>query len=153
MFVKKTYKERNLYEIWKSMKQRCSNPKNKDYPNYGGKGVSVCSEWLRSFVFFQKWALESGYSKGLSIDRTNNNGNYCPENCRWVDWFVQANNRSNNHYIEVQGKKTTIAQLSRKTGMSYSTVRTRVNLGWSMERIISEAPHRGKNQFSRSNAI
>ena len=67
------------------MKSRCFNKNCYEYDIYGGRGISICSEWLNDSSSFFKWALDSGYSEGLSIDRINTNGDYCPENCRWVD--------------------------------------------------------------------
>lgn len=78
----------NLYSRWRDMKQRCFNPKCGNYKHYGARGITVCDEWL-SFPAFEKWALENGYKKELSIDRIDNNGNYEPNNCRWTTKSVQ----------------------------------------------------------------
>lgn len=83
-----------LYKIWQGMRQRCNNPKDKDYPRYGGRGINVCDEWDKSPEAFAKWAIENGYSDILSIDRKDVNGNYCPENCRWATATQQARNKS-----------------------------------------------------------
>lgn len=82
-----------LYHVWKGMKARCSNPRNKSYRNYGGRGINVCTEWSNNFPIFKEWALSSGYKEGLTIDRINNNEGYCSENCRWVTRKQQNNNR------------------------------------------------------------
>lgn len=84
-----------LYDTWKNMKSRTSNRKRKDFERYGGRGISVCDEWKYDFVAFREWALENGYeeNKGLSIDRIDNDGNYEPNNCRWVVASIQVRNQ------------------------------------------------------------
>ena len=90
-----------LYRIWASIKDRILNPKNKQYNDYGGRGITICEEWKNDFMSFYNWAMENGYeeNKGLSIDRIDNEGNYCPENCRWATITIQNRNqriRKNN---------------------------------------------------------
>ena len=82
-----------LYNIWKAIKNRVLNPKNKNYNDYGGRGITICEEWLDVQNFYN-WAISNGYeeNKGLSIDRIDNDGNYCPENCRWSTKSIQARN-------------------------------------------------------------
>ena len=83
-----------LYTVWADIKRRTLNPKNKRYSDYGGRGITICDEWLDVQNFYD-WAMENGYeeNKGLSIDRIDNNGNYCPENCRWTTSIIQNRNR------------------------------------------------------------
>ena len=85
-------KQHGSYEIWKAMKQRCFNPNHKDYPRYGGRGISVCARWCESFTAF---VADMGvrWKDGLTLDRIDNDGDYCPDNCRWADWTTQMENR------------------------------------------------------------
>ena len=84
-----------LYGIWLKLKDRVLNPKHKQYNDYGGRGITICDEWKNDFMSFYNWALSNGYeeNKGLSIDRINNDGNYCPENCRWTTRIMQSRNQ------------------------------------------------------------
>jgi hypothetical protein len=83
-----------LYRIWSNIKDRTLNPKNKKYSDYGGRGITICEEWKNDFMSFYNWAMSNGYeeNKGLSIDRIDNDGNYCPENCRWTTQTIQSRN-------------------------------------------------------------
>ena len=93
-----------LYNTYIGMKMRCLNPNNTHYNSYGGRGITICDEWLNSFNSFKEWAFENGYEENLTIDRINVNGNYEPNNCRWTDMKTQANNKTNNKYLEYQGR-------------------------------------------------
>lgn len=129
-----------LHNIWKGMKQRCTNPKASGYEHYGAKGITVCDEW-QTFVGFAVWALINGYSNELSIDRINTKGDYNPSNCRWADVETQANNTSRNHYIE--GK--TIAQYANENGLNYRTLHNRVTRGrMAIDKAIQSSPYNPK---------
>jgi hypothetical protein len=85
-----------LYFSWRSMRQRCANPNNKDYSNYGGRGIKVCEEWQNSFIPFMEWALANGFDDTLTIDRKDVNGDYSPENCKWSTRNEQNKNKRNS---------------------------------------------------------
>lgn len=121
-----------LYRIWMAMKARCGVVGSVGYKNYGERGITVCENWKNNFVCFRNWALNNGYQDGLTIDRIDVNGNYCPENCRWITNDEQQNNRRNNHIIEYDGKKYTLAQAARFFGIPQSTLWYRVKKGWGI---------------------
>ena len=93
-----------LAYVWSCMKQRTSNPSNKKYPDYGGRGISVCDEWKQSFQSFYDWSMAHGYKEGLSIDRIDNDGNYTPENCRWTTAKTQSSNKRTQRPYMRNGK-------------------------------------------------
>ena len=89
-----------LYKVYHNMKNRCYNENSDDYKYYGGRGITICDEWLDSYLAFKDWALSHGYDESAhrgecTIDRINVDGNYCPDNCRWVDMATQSRNRRN----------------------------------------------------------
>lgn len=81
-----------LYSIWTGMKNRCNNPRNHNYKEYGNRGITVCKEWS-NYLIFKEWAIQNGYADNLTLDRMDNNKGYSPNNCRWVTRKVQAQNR------------------------------------------------------------
>lgn len=117
------------------MKSRCFNKNNPDYKDYGGRGITVCSEWL-IFDSFCKWALENGYQEDLTIDRIDVNGNYEPSNCRWASIIEQANNKRRNHFIEYKGEKLTISQWSRKLNISPAVIQARLKNNLPIDKVL-----------------
>ena len=115
------------------MKTRCYNPNEPGYHRYGGRGISICDEWLNSFETFQKWALSHGYRNDLSIDRINNDGNYEPSNCRWATAKEQANNRSTNKRNDLSLNKVYHEILSRLRG-KFPTVYTQFERAYRLEK-------------------
>lgn len=129
-----------LYVIWCDIRQRCYRKSAIDYARYGGRGITVCEEWLgdNGYVCFRNWALQNGYTSELTIDRIDNNKGYSPDNCRWVTAQEQANNRRSNHIVEYKGRAQTISQWSRELGISKSKIYYRlVKLGWSIEKTLT----------------
>lgn len=124
------YVEKRLYKIWAGMKQRCENPNNSSYKDWGGRGITVCDEW-HDFSCFQTWAIKNGYTDLLSIDRIDVNKGYSPENCRWASKTEQMNNQRTNVHITIDGVDHTIAEWSRLSGVKPGTISSRIKRGWS----------------------
>lgn len=108
------------FTIWTGMKARCLNPKSVSYKNYGARGISICHEWL-SFKAFHEWAIANGYSDGLQLDRIDNDGDYCPSNCRWVTRAENARNTRTTHLITLNGKTQCATDWIKELGISKST--------------------------------
>ena len=121
------YSNKRLYSIYKAMIGRCTDPNEKRYKNYGGRGVKVCDEWLNGYDNFAEWAYSSGYDDSAkhgacTLDRIDTNGDYCPSNCRWVSNLRQQNNRTTNRLVEYDGKVQSIADWARELNLPYSKV-------------------------------
>lgn len=119
-----------LYKIWSGMKARCYNPKNENYKNYGGRGISICEEWRNDFLPFYNWAMDNGYEDYLTIDRINNDGNYEPNNCRWATYKQQANNKRNptpKLYLTIDGVKKPIIEWAKESEFTTPAIMYRLN--------------------------
>lgn len=114
-----------LYGVWKAIRQRCNNPNCDDYKWYGMKGVKVCEEW-EDFKNFYDWAMNNGYKEGLTIDRISFDGDYCPENCRWITIQEQQENKRNCKIIEYNGESNTISYFAKKYNIKRSTLYDRI---------------------------
>jgi hypothetical protein len=134
-----------LYDIWRLMKRRCLNKCYYDCKDYGGRGIRICSDW-NNFEIFREWALQNGYKVGLEIDRIDVNGNYCPENCRWVNDREQANNRRNNLFFEMDGIIYTLTEWARVYEINEGTVARRLKLGWKIEDALKIKVDKRKGQ-------
>lgn len=117
---------KRIHSVWCGMKNRCYNQNVSCYENYGGRGIKICDEWLNDYYAFEKWALSNGYADDLTIDRIDNDGDYTPYNCRWVDKFVQSNNRRNNVVLTYKGESLTIGQWATKLGIHPTTIHGRL---------------------------
>jgi hypothetical protein len=120
------------------MNQRCYNPKSEAFCYYGERGVSIWTEWREEPSRFFEWAIKSGYGPGLTIDRIDGNGNYEPNNCRWVNRQVQSENRACVRLLTWNGKTQSIAAWARELGVLKGSLWFRIKSGWSVERALSE---------------
>ena len=140
MSKKHGYFKEPWYNSYRCMMHRCYNPNAGNFCTYGGRGIGVCEEW-HDIHKFKAWVDISGYEIGLTLDRINANGNYCPENCRWATKKQQSNNRRNNIYYEFLGKRRTLAEWSRITGINRDTLWSRVvELNWSTSKALTTIP-------------
>lgn len=160
-FYKNGLSNTRLRYIYDNMKSRCYNKNNKGYKNYGGRGITICKEWLdkeNGFENFYNWAINNGYKEDLSIDRINVNGNYEPKNCRWATFEEQINNRTNTIKFQYKGITKTLTEWARQYNIPIVTLRTRIARGWDIDRALHEKPHKnytGKHseQFYKYNNI
>lgn len=143
-----------LHTHWMAMKQRCLNPNTEYYYLYGGKGIKVYDEWLTNFNAFAQQAISNGYDDSLSLDRIDSNGNYSPENCRWITMKGQANNISRNHHIVYKGESLTLSQASDKYNIPYNTLKQRINLlHWTADKAIETPVRNIKHDFYYNGCI
>ena len=134
-----------LYSVWSGIKNRCLNPGTDGFHCYGGRGISICPEWLNDFTQFKTWALVSGYRDDLQIDRADVNGDYTPSNCRWVTSKVNGNNRRNNVLLTAFGETKTMSEWADDPicAVMYSTLRQRIYKSrWPHEKSITEPSRR-----------
>ncbi len=136
---------RRLYGIYTNMKTRCYNSNYVLFSRYGGRGISICDEWLKSYESFRDWAFNNGYSERLTIERVDNDGNYCPENCKWVDRTAQANNRHTNRILTLNGESDTMANWSRRLNIPYHIIQGRLEKNWDDEKALT-TPWNGKKK-------
>jgi hypothetical protein len=131
-----------LYKKWRTMTYRCVYQSNRGYPNYGGRGIKICEEW-KEFIPFMEWAVVNGYKEGLTIDRINNDGNYCPENCRWATRHEQDRNTRRTRLFTWNGETKCFFDWANdeRCEVSYSCLWRRVNeSGWDFEKAFTTPP-------------
>lgn len=125
-----------MYRRWSNIIQRTTNPGHPDYANYGGRGITVCSEWRGSFEAFSR-DMSPGYSTGLELDRIDNDGSYDKDNCRWVTRTEQNRNRRNSVMLTFRGRTMNASAWAKALGLNGATVRSRLRTGWSVERALT----------------
>ena len=138
----------SFYKKWFSIKTRCYNKNTPSYKNYGGRGIKMCDDWL-DFLKFEEWALKNGYSDGLTLERIDVNGDYCPENCKWIPMSEQQSNKRTNVFIEYNGYKKTISQWARELGISKEALLFRYNSGWSIDECLFGKKTKTNHQLPR----
>ena len=134
-----TYRKENytgIYGSWYAMKQRIGNPKHSSYHNYGGRGLNYDTQW-ETFAGFEK-DMGDTYKKGFTLERINNNGNYCKENCRWATRKDQSNNTRKNILIKYKSIELTSSQWAEKLGLKEGTFKSRRLRGWTLERMMNQ---------------
>lgn len=126
------------YRIWQAMLNRCRNSSVPSYERYGGRGINVCSRWAK----FENFIADMGdCPEGCSIDRIDNDGDYCPDNCTWSTRTEQARNKYNNRVIEFQGQSKLLCEWAEGLGMDQSSLRERLDK-WPLERALTEPKRR-----------
>lgn len=140
-----SHKEHRLYRVWDSMRQRCGNPKDSAYKNYGGRGIRVCDEWEDNFLSFRTWAISNGYNDSLTIERINVDDDYCPENCKWIPFSEQTSNRRKTKYITVDGVTHTVHEWAEIKGINPLTIYSRIYSKHWDERDAVTRPVRRRN--------
>lgn len=135
-----SYKTR-LYKVYRGMISRCLEKTNKEYSNYGARGITVCNEWKNNFLAFRDWALNNGYDENAkygecTIDRIDVNGNYEPSNCRWINLKLQAKNTTRTIKITYKGKTQCLKDWAEELKIDYQTLRKKLKKGYSFEKSI-----------------
>lgn len=143
------------FDAWHHIIQRCENPNNRGYKNYGGRGICVCPEWRESFEAFYG-DMGPRPSPNHTLERINNNGNYEPPNCRWATWSEQSRNKRTNHFLTLNSETLTVADWSSRVGLQSATLLARIRRGWPDRRalmtpLLPGGPRRKQNQIVGEN--
>lgn len=132
---RRTEKHHPLYGVWATMRGRCERPNHISYKNYGAKGIKVCEEW-QDFQTFFDWAMSHGYERGLAIDRIDSDGDYFPENCRFITQAENNRNKKNLIYLTINGRKQLLVDWAKETGQPRARLHNRYYKGWSDYEIV-----------------
>lgn len=123
--------------IWKGIKKRCLLKTEKAYKNYGGRGIKICARWMKFKNFLEDMGERPG---NLTIERIDNNGNYCKKNCKWASRKEQNNNRRDNRWLEFNGEIMTYSQWGERLGIKVGTIWWRIKRGWTIEKTLKKDP-------------
>lgn len=129
------------YMVWGTMIQRCENARNRKYPLYGGRGIRVCDRWRRSFTAFID-DMGKRPSPNHQLDRIDNNGDYCPENCRWATCRQNLQNTRRNRMLTHNGETLILSEWSRRTGLAVDCISWRLRHGWSVAKALTKKSQR-----------
>lgn len=155
-FAKHHLSYTRIYNVWKGMINRCYNPKSASYNRYGGRGITVCDEWRgeTGVKNFYEWAIHSGHSDTLTLDRIDNDRGYSPDNCRWATKKQQANNTRWNHLVTINGETHNIGEWAEITGLNRKTIYRRVKLyGLSDDVLLSHSQKEIKEAHQRAQEL
>lgn len=125
-----------IYNIWRAMNRRCTDPRHDAYKYYGGRGIVVCEEWRQSFLAFHSWAIANGYDDDLTIDRIDSDGNYSPENCTWLSMTEQNRRHRNCIALTYNGVTQLAIDWARQFGIKFSTFYWKLHRGETIEQIV-----------------
>ncbi|NJJ38579.1 hypothetical protein [Paenibacillus apii] len=139
-----------MYRKWSDIKRRCTNKNSRKYRDYGGRGITMCSDWIESFESFRDWSMKNGYSDDLEIDRIDNNKGYSPENCRYITHQKNVNNKRNNVNIEIDGVIKTASEWAVDIGATPAVIYNRLKRGDTGTDLI-RPPDRNKRKRKRMN--
>ena len=131
-----------MYPVWQTMKARCSREYHHEFLRYGGRGIKVCDEWMSDFMNFYN-DMVSGYRRGLTLERKDNDGNYSKDNCIWVDHKTQARNRRNNRFIDTPAGKMLLCEAEELSGVSREVLKYRSKRGWPVS-MMFDPPDSGR---------
>lgn len=130
-------KKSPTYKTWRGMKLRCNNPTNASYKNYGAKGITYCERWETFELFLEDMGERP---EGMTLDRKDRSKDYCPKNCRWATQKQQSQDRSVTVWLEYDGRKLCLSDWAAETGIGITTLKYRIDNGWSVERALTTRP-------------
>lgn len=146
----KIVENKSLWSRWHGIKRRCLCETDQRYDEYGGRGITVCDEWIESFDNFAEWAYSNGFKEDLTIERIDVNGNYCPENCKWISRREQSFNKRDTIWVDYHGEHIQLRKICKRLNKPYDTIHNRIMvLGWDAARAI-DTPSQQENSLRKA---